>query len=271
MSVVDRFRALHEDGLFLMPNAWDVGSARLLEWLGFPAIATTSSGHAGSLGRLDQRVGRDELLAHVESMVSAVGVPVSVDSEACFPADPGGVTRSVELIAATGAAGCSIEDYEADRGLLPADVAADRVREAAAAASQHGLVLTARAENLLYGVTDLDDTISRLVAYRVAGADVLYAPGLERLADIERVVREVAAPVNVLAVPGIPPTAELARVGVRRVSTGGALAWVAYQALIAAAGELRDAGTTGYLARALSAAEQEAAFGVPPPVRPAAR
>lgn len=265
MSVLDRFRSLHAEGMFLMPNAWDLGSARLLEHLGFPAIATTSSGHAGSLGRLDQRVGRDELLAHAEALATAVAVPVSVDSEACFPDEPGGVARTVQLIAATGAAGCSIEDYDPGTGLLPAEPAVDRVREAASAATEHGLVLTARAENLLYGVSDLDDTIARLAAYRDAGADVLYAPGLTELADIERVVREVAAPVNVLAVPGVPPTSELARAGARRVSTGGALAWVAYGALGAAARELRDVGTTAYLTAALSGAERAAAFAERPP------
>jgi 2-methylisocitrate lyase-like PEP mutase family enzyme len=265
MSALERFRMLHTEGIFPMPNAWDVGSARLLEHLGFPAIATTSSGHAGSLGRLDQQVGRDELLAHAEALAAAVSVPVSVDSEACFPGEPGGVARTVQLIAGTGAAGCSIEDYAPASGVLPVEFAVDRVREAAAAAAEQGLVLTARAENLLYGITDLDDTIARLIAYRDAGADVLYAPGLTEPADIERVVRQVAAPVNVLAVPGIPPIRELERAGVRRVSTGGSLAWVAYGALAAAARELRDGGTTTYLAAALGQADQDAAFAERPP------
>lgn len=260
MTATDCFRALHDDGLFVMPNAWDIGSARILEHLGFPAIATTSSGYAGSLGRLDQRVSRDELLGHVEALAAAVSVPVSVDAEACFPGEPGGVSRTVELIVATGAAGCSIEDYEPTTGLLPIDVAAERVSEAVHAASGHGLVITARAENHLYGVADLADTITRLLAYRDAGAHVVYAPGLRELADIERVVREVATPVNVLAVRGIPPTSELARVGVRRVSTGGALAWVAYGALAIAGRELLDAGTTSYLTSALSVEVKEAAF-----------
>ncbi len=261
MSPVDRFRALHGTGLFVMPNAWDEGSARLLEHLGFAALATTSSGHAGSLGRLDQRVTRDELLAHVERLVAAVDVPVSVDAEGCFPDDPGGIARTVELIATTGAAGCSIEDYHPADGLLPAALAADRVGEAVQAASGAGLVVTARAENHLYGAADLDDTIARLIAYREAGADVLYAPGIAGLAGIERVVREAGAPVNVLAVPGLPTTAELERAGVRRVSTGGALAWVAYGALVAAGRELLEAGTTSYLAAMLDPAVRDAAFG----------
>lgn len=265
MSMSDRFRTLHDAGLFVMPNAWDAGSARLLEHIGFAAVATTSSGHAASLGRNDQRVRRDELLAHAEQLAGSVGIPLSVDSEGCFPDDPGGVVRTVELIAATGAAGCSIEDYHPSVGLLPAALATERVGEAVRAASGHGLVITARAENHLYGGNDLDDTIARLAAYRDAGADVLYAPGLTELADIERVVREVAAPVNVLAVPGVPPTSELARAGARRVSTGGALAWVAYGALGAAARELRDVGTTAYLTAALSGAERAAAFAERPP------
>lgn len=244
-----------------MPNAWDAGSARLLEHVGFPAVATTSSGHAGSLGRLDQHVDRDELLAHVESIVTAVDLPVSVDAEACFPDEPGGVARTVELIAAAGAAGCSIEDYDPAGGLVPVDVAVERVGTAAEVAAGHGLVVTARAENLLYGVDDLADTIARLIAYRDAGADVLYAPGLAGIGDIERVVSEVRAPVNVLAVPGVPTIAELARAGVRRVSTGGALAWVAYGALVDAGRELLEAGTTSYLEAALGPDDRTAAFG----------
>lgn len=224
-------------------------------------MATTSSGHAASLGRLDQHVGRDELLAHVESIVAAVDVPVSVDAEACFPHDPGGVARTVELIAATGAAGCSIEDYDPASGLVSVDVAAERVGTAAEVAARHGLLVTARAENHLYGVEDFADTIARLVAYRGAGADVLYAPGLAGIVDIARVVSEVGAPVNVLAVPGVPPISELAGAGVRRVSTGGALAWVAYGALVAAGRELLEAGTTSYLEAALGPDDRTAAFG----------
>ena len=173
-----RFRALHREGLFVMPNAWDIGSARLLASLGFEAIATTSSGHAASLGRADQDVSRDELLGHVEALVGAVDVPVSVDAERCFADDPAGVAKTVELLAEAGAAGCSIEDYDPATGSIDAiDVATERVAAAVEAARNHGLVLTARAENHLYGIDDLADTIERLVAYRDAGADVLYAPG----------------------------------------------------------------------------------------------
>lgn len=260
MSSAERFRALHRDGIFVMPNAWDAGSARLLEHLGFPALATTSSGHAGSLGRLDQQVRRDELLTHVEALTSVVSVPLSVDAEGCFPGEPGGVARTVDLIGAAGAAGCSIEDYDPATGVLPVDLAVERVAEAVRAAAPHGLVVTARAENHLYGHDDLDDTVARLAAYRDAGADVLYAPGLASSAEITRVVNAIGAPVNVLAVPGAPPVPDLVRLGVRRVSTGGSLAWVAYGALATAARELLTAGTTGYLDAALPSDLRDAAF-----------
>ena len=143
----ERFRELHRDGLFVMPNAWDIGSARLLVSVGFEAIATTSSGHAASLGRADQQVTRDELLAHVEALAAAVDVPLSVDAERCFADDPAGIGETVELIAEAGAAGCSIEDYDPATDAIDAlDVAVERVAAAADAAKTHGLVLTARAE-----------------------------------------------------------------------------------------------------------------------------
>ena len=258
----ERFRRLHDDGLFVMPNPWDLGSARLLAALGFPALATTSSGHAATLGRLDQQVSRDELLAHAAAMAAAVDVPFNVDAEHGFASDPAGVAETVRLIARTGAAGCSIEDYDpATERIEPLEAAAERVAAAAEVAASHGLVLTARAENHLYDLDDLDDTIARLEAYRDAGADVVYAPGLADLEDISRVVQEVAIPVNVLARVDGPPVHELASVGVRRVSTGGALAWAAYGALVTAARELRDAGTSGYLHSALSEDDLEAALG----------
>ena len=175
---IAQFRALHESGTFVMPNPWDVGSARILASLGFPALATTSSGHAATFGRLDQHVTRDELLAHAEAVAAAVEIPLNVDAEGCFADDPGGVPRTVELIGETGAAGCSLEDYDpAAQALLPLEVAAERVASAVDAARASGLVLTARAENHLYGHPDLDDTIARLQAYAAAGADVVYAPG----------------------------------------------------------------------------------------------
>ena len=256
-----RFRTMHEAGLFVMPNAWDVGSARLLVSVGFEAIATTSSGHAASLGRADQQVSRDELLAHVEALASAVDVPVSVDSERCFADDPTGVGETVGLIAEAGAAGCSIEDYDpATDSIDPIDVAVERVAAASEAARKHGLVLTARAENHLYGIGDLDDTIERLIAYRDAGAGCVYAPGLVDPSDIERLVKAVDAPVNVLAMRAGPSIPELMTLGVRRVSTGGHLARVAYGALLAAARELRTAGTYTYPDAAVSGGDMDAAL-----------
>jgi 2-methylisocitrate lyase-like PEP mutase family enzyme len=243
-----RFRELHAaDGLFLMPNPWDVGSARLLEAVGFPALATTSAGLAWSLGRPDQHVSRDELVAHVRAITAAVSVPLNVDSERLYPDDPGGVTETVRLLAGAGAAGCSIEDYDpATGGIDDVEAAAGRVAEAAAAARETGMVLTGRCEHHIRGVDDLDGTIERLVAYRDAGADCLYAPGLTGIDDIRRVVDEVGAPVNVLALPTTPAVAELEAAGVRRISTGGLLAAAAYGSLVAGAQELLDEGTSSY-------------------------
>lgn len=244
----DRYRALHADGLFVMPNPWDAGSARLLASLGFPALATTSSGHAASLGRADYDVTRDEMLQLVAAVAGSVGVPVNVDSERCFADDPKGVAETVELIAQAGAAGCSIEDFDPAQGTIdPLEVAVERVAAAAEAAARLGLVLTARAENHLHGIDDLEDTIRRLSAYRDAGAEVVYAPGLVAREDIRRLVDAVGVPVNVLALRDGPPIEELAAVGVRRVSTGGALARAAYAATLAAATQLRDGGTSAYL------------------------
>lgn len=240
MDVRERFRELHREGSFVMPNAWDVGSAVRLAAAGFPALATTSSGHAWSLGKEDQEVTFEELCAHVEAMVAAVDVPVSVDSEWLFADDLAGIRANVATLAGLGAAGLSIEDHDPARGaVVPIDEARDRVAAASEAAGESGIVLTARAENHLYGGDDLDDTVRRLVAYRDAGADVVYAPGLREPDDIARVVEEVGVPVNVLSLPGGPSAAELAELGVRRVSTGGRLARVAYSTAVAAAEELR--------------------------------
>ena len=255
------FRDLHRSGVFVMPNAWDVGSARLLASMGFPAIATTSSGHAAALGRTDQHVTRDELLVHVEALAAAVEIPISVDAERCFADDPPGVVETVRLIAEAGAAGCSIEDYEPRSSSIdPIEVAVERVGAAAEAAREHGMVLTARAENHLYGLGDLEDTVTRLQAYRDAGAEVLYAPGLVTADEIKRVVHEVGAPINVLAMRRTPAVPVLAGLGVRRVSTGGALARAAYGALVAAAHELQDAGTSTYLDAAIAGSDLDAAL-----------
>ena len=232
-----------------MPNPWDPGSAKLLAALGFQALATTSAGFAWTLGKLDTTVRRDELVAHVAALVEATDLPLNVDSERCFPDDPGGIAETVQLLADSGAAGCSIEDYDpANDAMDEISVAAERVAEAAEAAHSLAspMVLTARAENHLHGVDDLDDTIARLAAYRDAGADCVYAPGLKELSRIARVVDEVGIPVNVLALPGGPAIPELASVGVRRVSTGSLLAAAAYGALVSGARELAGPGTSRY-------------------------
>jgi 2-methylisocitrate lyase-like PEP mutase family enzyme len=245
-----RFRALHaRDQLFVMPNPWDVGSARLLASEGFEALATTSQGFAWALGKQDQTVSREELVAHVAELAAATPLPLNVDSERCYPDDPGGIAETVALLAAAGASGFSIEDYDpASGGMDSVEIAAQRVTEAvtAAHAEPEPPVVTARAENHIRGVDDLDDTIARLVAYRDAGADVVYAPGLVDLDRIATVVRAVGVPVNVLALPAGPSIGELARVGVRRVSTGSLLASAAYGALLAGARELGGEGTSRY-------------------------
>jgi 2-methylisocitrate lyase-like PEP mutase family enzyme len=256
-----RFRELHERGrLFVMPNPWDVGSAKLLASLGFEALATTSAGCAWSIGKVDTTVTRDELVAHVRALAAATPLPLNVDSERCFPDEPGGVAETVKLLAEAGAAGFSIEDYDPARDAIDdVEVAAERVRVAAEAKGD--LVLTGRAENHLHGVDDLDDTIARLLAYRDAGADVVYAPELADLEQIAAVVEAVGVPVNVLALPHGPSVAELASVGVRRVSTGGALARAAYGALLAAAQELQEHGTSRYAERGAPREALQSAFG----------
>jgi 2-methylisocitrate lyase-like PEP mutase family enzyme len=244
MTKADRFHELHRPGQpLLMPNPWDAGSAKLLASLGFEALATTSSGHAATMGRLDYSVTRDEALAGASTIVQAVDVPVSADLENCFE-DP---AETVRLAIKAGLAGCSIEDFSGDPDdpIYPLEIAAERVAAAADAASSE-LVLTARTENHLHGRGDLDDTIERLVAYQEAGAHVLYAPGLTEPEDIRRLVRAVERPVNVLVRPGMPPVAELAELGISRVSVGGAFAYAALGAVVQVARELREQGTYGY-------------------------
>jgi 2-methylisocitrate lyase-like PEP mutase family enzyme len=244
------FADLHaRERLFLLPNAWDAGSARILESLGFEAIATTSSGHAATLGRLDYQVRLEEAIEHAETLVGAVSVPVSADFENGFADDPSSVAEHVQAAAQTGLAGLSIEDATGRDGdpIYERRLAAERV--AAAAETSGDVVLTARCENLLHGIDDLRDTIERLQAYQEAGADVLYAPGLRRIEDVRTVVAEVDRPVNVLAWAGLPPVPELEAAGVRRLSVGGAFAYAAYAGLVAAATELREHGTYGWFER----------------------
>jgi len=262
VSAASEFLALHVPGRpLLMPNAWDRGSAVLLQSLGFAATATTSSGFAATLGRLDGEVTREEALAHAADLAAAVDIPVSADLENGFAHDPDGVTETVRGAIAAGVAGCSIEDYTGDDDdpLYPLDVATARV-EAAVAAAGSDIVITARAENFVAGRPDLADAIARLQAYEAAGAHVLFAPGLASIDDIRTVVEAVSRPVNVLMWKDTPPVTELAAAGVARVSVGGAFAFAALAAVADAAAELRDHGTSGYLARAAegSAAAQRA-------------
>jgi 2-methylisocitrate lyase-like PEP mutase family enzyme len=244
----ETFRALHVPGEpFVMVNAWDAGSARLFAAVGAAAIATTSSGFAATLGRLDGGVSRDEALTHAAALVAAVDVPVSADLENGFADDPDGVAATVRAAVDAGLAGCSVEDFtgDLDRGIYDLGLARERVAAAVDAADGR-LVLTARAENLIRGRADLPDTIARLQAYAEAGADVLFAPGVTSLGDIRAVVDSVDRPVNVLAMPGCPPVPALADAGVARVSVGGAIAWCALAAAADAVRELLDDGTYGY-------------------------
>ena len=246
-----------------MPNPWDLGSALLLQSRGFPALATTSAGFAWTLGKLDTEVTRDELVEHVRALAGVTTVPLNVDSERLYPDDPGGVAETVRLLADAGASGCSIEDWDPATGTIDEiGVAAERV--AVAAATAHALddpmVLTARAENHLHGIDDLDDTIARLSAYRAAGADCVYAPWLRDLDQIARVVDEVGGPVNVLAVSDGPSVPELESVGVRRVSTGSLLASAGYAASLAGADELAGPGTSQYAAKRVPADVLSGAF-----------
>lgn len=253
-DAAERFLMLHSERRpLLLPNVWDAGSAKLMRSLGFEALATTSSGHAATLGRLDGSVTREEALEHAATIVAATDLPVSADLENGFAHEPEGVAETIALALEAGLAGCSVEDFTGDayNPIYGVDAARARVQAAAHAAHRGPatLVLTARAENHIRGRPDLDDTITRLQAYEEAGADVLYAPGLTSARDIARVVESVGKPVNVLARPGAPTTAELGELGVSRVSVGGAFAFAALGGLIEAAVELRDRGTYSFLER----------------------
>lgn len=257
-----RFRDLHVPGSpLVMPNAWDAGSAKLFASLGFAAIATTSSGFAATLGRPDGAVSRDEAIAHTAALAAATPLPVNADLEDCFADDAVGVADTIAAAAGAGTAGASVEDFDR-HAIHPLAAAVERVAAAVEAARPHGVVVTARAENLIRGVVDLDDTIRRLQAYQEAGADVLYAPGLMTLTDVRAVVTSVDRPVNVILLPGGPGIAELADAGVARVSVGGALAWVSWGAVAEAARQLLadDAGAYAGLA-ATGGRARKAALG----------
>jgi 2-methylisocitrate lyase-like PEP mutase family enzyme len=237
------FRALHEGEAFIVPNPWDAGSARVLEALGFRALATTSSGFAFTLGRLDGAATLDEVAEHVRLIDRATSVPVSVDLENGYGPEPEAAATAIARAAEAGAVGGSIEDYDPDGGIYGLPHAVERVTAAREAADRLGFpfTLTGRAENHIRGNPDLDDTIARLQAYEGAGADVLYAPGLQSGDEIRAVCDAVTKPVNVLARPKLS-LREIVAAGARRVSVGGALTWTAVAAMAAAAERMRDDG-----------------------------
>jgi 2-methylisocitrate lyase-like PEP mutase family enzyme len=242
------FRSLHAESCFVMPNPWDVGSAVALEGIGFKALATTSSGHAWTLARRDNHVSRDQMLDHLRELSAAVEVPVNADFEGGFADDPDDVAANVTLATATGIAGLSIEDStgDADEPLYPFELAVDRVRAARRAIDESGtgVLLTGRAEGFVAGRPDLEETIRRLQVYADAGADCLYAPGIDTSEQISAVVSAVAPkPVNLLAYGPFVTVAESADLGVRRISVGGALAKTAWAGALAAAGEIANEGT----------------------------
>jgi 2-methylisocitrate lyase-like PEP mutase family enzyme len=261
------FRALHErDRAFIIPNPWDVGTARLIAHLGFEALATTSAGYAFSVGRLDNTINRDEMMTHVSAIASATDLPVSADLENGFGAAPKVVAETIRLAAAAGLAGCSIEDMSRESGHTIYDHAHAVERIEAAAEVVRSLpfpfTLTARAENFLVGQRDLKDTIRRLQAYQTAGADVLYAPGLSSKEDIAAVVSSVDRPVNVLmGLQGIRLSlAELSAIGVKRVSVGSALSRAALGAFLRAAREMQEHGTFTFVEDTVSYRDISAIF-----------
>lgn len=242
------FSALHGGEAFVIPNPWDAGSAKVLEALGFKALATTSSGYAFTLGRPDGGASLEQLAAHVRAVDGATSLPVSVDLENGFGPAPEDAAAAVVRAAEAGAVGGSIEDY-GEGGIYPIDHAVERVAAAGEAARGLGFefTLTARAENHIRGNPDLDDTISRLQAFERAGADVLYAPGLDSVEEVAVVCAAVARPVNVLARSGFT-LSEAVAAGARRISVGGSLAWTAVEAMAAAAEAIRDEGDFSRLA-----------------------
>jgi len=244
-----RFRELHARGCFVIPNPWDIGSARLLQHLGFAALASTSSGHAWTRGRPDYTVTRDDVLEHLTGLCAGVDLPVNADFESGFAAEPEGVAANVTLAIGTGVSGLSIEDSKPDgTGLYDPAFAVERIRAARAAIERSGedVILVARTEGLLADADALTPAIDRLVAFAAAGADCLYAPGVTKKEDIATMVRAVAPkPLNVLMFrPGLS-VAQLAGLGVRRISVGGALARVAFQAMLAAAEQIKDGSFDG--------------------------
>ena len=261
-NVVDRFRELHDqDGIFIIPNPWDVGTARIFASMGFEALATSSAGFAFSIGVIDGAVGRERMLAHCRDLVDATDLPVSADLENGFGGTPESSAETILAAAETGLAGCSIEDFtnDADQPIYELQLAVDRVAAAAEAARSlpHDFILTARCENFLRGNPDLFATIERLQAFEEAGADVLYAPALPDLETIRTVCTSVGKPVNALmGIPGASYSVdELAEAGVRRISVGSGPSRVALGAFLKAAREMREQGTFDLMCEGVGFAE----------------
>lgn len=264
-GVVSRFRELHQSGCFVMPNPWDAGSAKLLAAMGFPAVATTSAGFAWTMGRADNGVTLDEVLAHLRAISAAVDVPVNADFEGGFAIEPDDVATNVTAAIATGIAGLSIEDSTIDGAtpLFDFELSVERIRAARRAIDESGsdVVLTGRCETYLVGQPNLDEAIRRLSAYAAAGADCLYAPGIRDLGDLETLVDALAPkPVNVLVGSDFASVEQLRDIGVRRISVGGALARAAWSGFFAAAREIAEQGTFAQLGRATPFAEINGAF-----------
>ena len=263
------FRQLHQSGCFVLPNPWDLGSARLLVQLGFAALATTSAGFAWSIGRPDNGVSLDECLAHLRAVAHGIPVPLNADFEKGFAIDPEGVGANVAAAVRTGIAGLSIEDSTGNQSdpLFERALAIERIQAARTAIDQSGtgVLLTGRSEGFIAGRPDLAETIRRLVAYAEAGADCLFAPGIRSLSDINEVVKAVAPkPVNVVVGSDFATVTELAAAGVRRISVGGALARAAWTGFLEAAREIARDGTFTSLGRAVPGTEINAAFSSKP-------
>lgn len=263
---IERFRQLHDGPTFVMPNAWDAGSAKILQALGFEALATTSAGHAHTLGRRDaeKAVSREEALEHAKVLVAATPLPVNGDLERGYGDSPEDVAKTIELAIDAGLAGCSIEDASGNpqEPIYDVGLATERIAAGVEAARESGFVLTARAENLLYGVTDMGDTVNRLQSFQEAGAEVLYAPGLRSVEAVRQVTDSTDAWINVLAHPNLT-VAQLAELGVNRISIGSGMSRAAFGALIAAGEEIRDDGTFTFAATAAGFDTIEQMFGRP--------
>ncbi|MEO7538769.1 MAG: isocitrate lyase/phosphoenolpyruvate mutase family protein [Pyrinomonadaceae bacterium] len=263
------FRALHErDGAFIIPNPWDAGTARLLELAGFEAIASTSAGYAFSVAKRDGEIGRDEMIDHIRTLAAATDLPVSADLENGYGDDAGSAAETIRLAAAAGCVGGSIEDVTSRGGettIYNIEHAADRVRAAVEASRSLGFsfTLTARAENFIADNPDLDDTIKRLQAYQEAGADVLFAPGIVRRADIETIIGSIDRPLNVImGLEGVTLNlADLSSMWVKRVSVGSCLTRVAYGAFLRAANEMREHGTFSFAEQAVPYQKLDQMFG----------